>query len=439
MRKRLALLAAATTLLVLVAFLVPLALLVRTVAADRAVSRATLQSQALSSVVATGDPGTLRLILEQLNNDTESPVTVFLSDGSALGEPARRTAAVELAAQGRSLAVEVPGGRQILVSVQGRAEGPAVIATFVPDEQLQRGVRRAWLILLGLGVGLVLVGVVVADRLAHTLVRPVSELASVSHRLARGDLAARARPQGPPEFRDVALALNHLAGRIRGLLREEREAVADLSHRLRTPMTALRLDAEALSDPDEAERLGADVDRLERAISQAIHDTRRRGEAGTGAAATCDATAVVAERVEFWSVLAEETDRTARVDLPAGPVPVRVAVADLAGLVDALLGNVFAHTPDGTGFAVALAARPDGGARLTIADDGPGFPANQLEQLVSRGTSLGNSTGLGLDIAVRVAEASGGGLGLSSGADGGARVTVDLGAPTDATDGPTEA
>ncbi|MEQ4724849.1 HAMP domain-containing protein [Nonomuraea sp. B19D2] len=86
--------------------------------------------------------------------------------------------------------------------------------------------------------------------LALAVTRPVDGLARVSHRLAGGDLTARAEPGGPPEVRSVALALNHLAGRIDGLLAAERESVADLSHRLRTPLTGLRLDAESLRDPE---------------------------------------------------------------------------------------------------------------------------------------------------------------------------------------------
>lgn len=427
MRRRLALLAAATTSLVLVAFLVPLALLVRTVAADRAVNAATLQAQSLTSVVATTDRSTLRLTLEQINATAADPFTVFLSDGTVLGAPAARTAAVKLAASGRSLTVATAGGLQVLVSVQGAAGRSGVIATFVPDAELRRGVARAWLILLALGVTLVVVGVGVADRLARTMVRPIGELSAVSHRLARGDLDARAHPGGSPEIRDVATGLNHLAARIGDLLREEREAAADLSHRLRTPLTALRLDAEALHDPGEADRVSADIDALERAVTQAISDARRATANTAAGAASCDATEVVRERVEFWSALAEDTDRAVDVALAARPLRVRLPRGELAACVDALLGNVFAHTPDGTGFAVSLTDLPGGGARLVIADQGPGFPASSTGGLLQRGTSGAGSTGLGLDVARRAADASGGNLILGRTPGGGAQVTLDLG------------
>ena len=65
--------------------------------------------------------------------------------------------------------------------------------------------------------------------------------------------------------------------------------MADLSHRLRTPLTALRLDAEALRDPDEAERISSDVDALERAVTQAINDARRSATTQGAEETSCDA------------------------------------------------------------------------------------------------------------------------------------------------------
>ncbi|MGR6317608.1 HAMP domain-containing sensor histidine kinase [Micromonospora soli] len=423
MRARLALLVAAVSVLVLTAFLVPLALLVRTVAADRATVRATADAQSLVPVVGTADPDTLRLTVEQLAAASHRQVSVYLPDGTVLGTPVPRTPAVALAARGQSLTAESAGGREVVIAVQGLPAGTGVIRTLVPRSELTAGVTRAWLVLALLGVLLVLVGLVVADRLAHTLVRPIAALSTVSHRLANAELDARVEPAGPAELREVAGALNHLAGRIQVLLREEREQVADLSHRLRTPLTVLRLEAESLRDPDDAARLTAAVDGLERAVTGVIRQARWRSSAPDGRAG-CDAAAVVGERVAFWSVLAEDTGRTVTLDLAPGPLPVGVSADELAAAADALLGNVFAHTPDGTPFTVRLAPDPAGVA-LTIADAGPGMPAGA----VRRGASRAGSTGLGLDIADRAARASGGRLELRSGPDGGAVVLLRLGAP----------
>jgi len=418
-RQRLALLVAAAMTLVLAAFLIPLALLVRTVAADRALSRATTEAQALVPVVATADRQALTLAIEETAARSGRTLTVFLPDGTVLGAPVARTPGVELASRGSSVTVSGDGGREILIAV-GTSQGNAVIRTVVGAGEMTRGVQRAWLILALLGLVLLGLGIAVADRLARSIVQPVAALAGVSHRLAAGDTDARAGFGGPPEVRAVAAALNHLAARIQDLLRAEREAVADLSHRLRTPLTALRLEADALADPAEAARVGGHVATLDRAVTSVIEEARRRGS-GPG---ECDAAEVVAERVAFWTVLAEDQGRTFDTDLAPGPLPVGVTGTDLAACVDALLGNVFSHTPDGVGFAVRLAARPGGGAVLTVADRGPGFAGADPFR---RGASGAGSSGLGLDIVRQTAVSSGGTT--RAGTDGGAVVTVELGPP----------
>jgi signal transduction histidine kinase len=133
----------------------------------------------------------------------------------------------------------------------------------------------------------------------------------------------------------------------------------------------------------------------------------------------------VRERAAFWSVLAEDQGRDYSVEVPAVPLPVRCAGGDLGEAVDALLGNVFAHTEDGCAVGVVLAAEPGGGARITVEDAGQGFPGTAV---VTRGTSGSGSTGLGLDIARRTAEHSGGSLVLAhSDRLGGAAAVLLLG------------
>jgi len=431
MRFRVILLVVATSSLVLVSFLVPLALVLRSFAAAQVVSTANLQAQNLAPLVTTLDTSNLRLAVDQVNaENTSTPVTIFMPGGREIGPRAPSSKAVLLARNGRSFTTVSSRGAEVLVAVEGLPAGTAVIRTFVPNQALRHGVARAWLLLGGLGLGLLALSVVVADQLARSLVRPIVALARASDYLATGDLSARATVAGPPEVRRAGAGLNRLAVRIGDLLAHERETVADLSHRLRTPLTALRIDAESLRDPGEMAQLRADVDAVERTVNEIIREARR--PTGEGSGVLCDASLVINERAAFWQPLAEDQERPMTVEVAGGPLLVRASREDLAACADILLENVFSHTPEGLAFAVRLSRRAGGGAWLVVADDGPGFPHADPTQ---RGLSGGGSTGLGLDIARRIAEASGGTLTVGRSPSGGGSVTLGLGPPARTPDG----
>ncbi|GAA0468093.1 HAMP domain-containing sensor histidine kinase [Streptomyces olivaceiscleroticus] len=460
MRLRILLVTALTTALVLAALLVPLAILTRSHAADRATADATARAQSLAAGIGTalahpgpeGSRATAASLVTAANGASLPQTSVILADGTVLGPPARVTDAVRLARYGRAFAYAPPGGGQVvLVPVQGTSGGTAVVHVALTDQQLYAGTLPSWLAFAGLGVGLVLLGLLVADRLGARLVGSTQRLAKVADRLAAGDLTARAEPEGPPELRLVAGELNNLAGRIEGFLTAERENAADLAHRLRTPVAALRLDAEGLRDPAEAERIAADVAALEHSVDEVIRTARKPlreaagyggavGPGGRGGNAPCvDLAAVARERADFWRPLAEDQGRTLGFHAPDAPVPVRADEAELAAAVDALIGNVFDHTPEGVGMRLSVSAaehghqggaagaRTGGGGVLVIEDDGPGFPEGHVPQ---RGKSGGGSTGLGLDIVRRVAEESGGSTVLTTalGASGRGAVQGDGGA-----------
>jgi signal transduction histidine kinase len=95
------------------------------------------------------------------------------------------------------------------------------------------------------------------------------------------------------------------------------------------------------------------------------------------------------------------------VEMPPTSLPVRVSAQNLAACVDILLENVFAHTPEGTALSVRVSPRAGGSPWVVVSDNGPGFSHADPAR---RGMSSAGSTGLGLDIARRIAEASGGTL-----------------------------
>ena len=438
MRRRIVLLVVGMTTLVVVAFAVPLAVLIRHNVYNDAVRA--LSDEANRIAVYLHNEQTdhtaaqITAYLKTLSNDRVA--SVELGDGRVLGTlpPGDRASLPQPpdhepgddhggGGPGGPLnqTVGFGGGKLAQLAVPGR-DGFSIVRVYASDAKLHDGETGWWLLLAGASIGLLLIGVGAAELLTRRIVRPLVETAGTARALSVGDTGARAPTDGPREVADVGVALNRLADRIDELIAEERETVANLSHRLRTPLTALRLEAEGLRDPADAERVGTHVSALERMLTSVIRSARRPQREGR--LPSCDATAVVGERVAFWSALAEDQQRRSTVSLPSRPVLVRASAEDLAAAVDALLENVIAHTPEGTAFDVTLTQVAEG-ARLELSDDGPGLPPEEPV----RGRSDRGSSGLGLDIARRCAEATGGTLTLGAGPSGGALITLDLRAP----------
>lgn len=423
MRRQLVLVALATTTMITLAFLLPLALLIREVAQERALTGARQVAQSLAPLLSAGDADTLALGVQSVAAGTTGSVSVILPSGEVVGpEP---TAAARAAADSRTATtVEVEGGVAVLTPLLDDSGATTTVQVVVPDGALRRGVTASWLVLGGLGIVLIVGATLVADRLGRSLVVPAREIAGAARRLAHGERDARAPRSGPPELADAAVALNTLADRIDALLAGEREAAADLSHRLRTPLTALRLDIEALGDDEPARRLGRDLDELERAVDRVIREAR---EPGTRVDPRVDLAALVRRRVAFWGPLAEEEQRPVEVEIPsAASLPTDVPEAELEAAIDALVGNVLGHTPPGTGLRVAVRDLGDR-VELLVEDDGPGWPQGDVR---GRGVSGAGSTGLGLDIVIRTAERHGGSAELTSSATGGAAVRMLLPRPS---------
>jgi len=420
MRRRLVLVALATTAMVAIAFLIPLAILVRTVARNQAIIEAERIAQSLTPVLALGaQPDRVEAVLPPSGPDV---VTVYLADGTVVGDARPPDDAVRLARDGKANFSVAHGGTVDVYTPVVRADGTDVVRVTVPRSELREGVLQSWVALTAVAVALVAVAVLVADRLAASIRRPVQALADTARQLSAGEAEARVEPAGPAEVADVGRAVNELADRIDDLRAAEREMVADLSHRLRTPLTALRLDAEGLDGP-AAERVAADVSAMEDAVNQLIAEARAPSAGGGG---TTDMVAVAAERSAFWAVLAEDQHRPWTVTLAPGPLRVALPEHDVAAALDALIGNVFAHTPEGAPVRVDVAVdRTVGGGLVVLAvdDGGPGIDGDHV---VTRGVSGSRSTGLGLDIARRTATAAGGVLKIGRAELGGARVELRL-------------
>ena len=371
MRRRLAWVFVALAVMLAVGFLVPLARSVSSQARLRALAGAQSDARGVATALAAvaGSTGTVPGTTEVefvLNSFGSPDLMVILSDGTVLGSNIPVEQALELALAG-SVVAEVTGGAAAIVPVAFGGGELIVVTAFVDHNTLREGVTSSWLILTALGLIVVIGSVPIADRFAVTIVRPVRDLSDAAHRWAGGDLTARVAPGGPPEVAESGRAFNQLAERLTDLLAAERERVADLSHRLRTPLAALRLQAESTNDPDQRAALITDIVHMESEVTALIEDVRRSEVDGP---ASSDLAEVAEARMGFWQVVAAAQDRTATMVRPDDPIPVGVAAADVLAVLDNLVQNVLTHTEAGVAFNVSVTADPP---TLTVADEGEGL------------------------------------------------------------------
>ncbi|MFH8528470.1 sensor histidine kinase [Streptomyces tendae] len=422
----------AVTAMVVVAFAVPLGLVIREMARDRAFSNAEREAAAVAPALSiTTDREQLERVVASAGSDAGMAVHIPAPEdrsGGATDIGRQRATDEDIAAvrrMGRASTTEVGGGSTLLQPVALSSGEIAVVEVYVPESEVTNGVGTAWAVLAAVGAALIVGSVAVADRLGVRMVQPARRLVDGAHELGEGKLGARVPVEGPDELRRAAVAFNSMADQVVQLLANERELAADLSHRLRTPLTVLRLNAASLGDGPAAEQTRAAVEQLEREVDTIIRTARdaKPQTAAAGPGAGCDAAEVVRERMGFWSALAEDEGRKWRVAGADRPVRIPVARADLAASLDALLGNVFRHTPEGTAFAVDLHNGEDA-VIVLVSDAGTGIADPEAAMARGRGSGTDGSTGLGLDIVRRMAESTGGDVRIGSSVLGGTEVRI---------------
>ena len=428
LRMRILALSTGLTAVVLILFAVPLAIALGQAATDRAIQESEFVTQGVADYLSTGNftQRQSEAFVKRVNERNGTQVAVLLPGGIAIG--ASLPADTPVPRSGETYqsegdsdhddlgAVTQPRTTKLhdgwLIDVQATSKtGRALVRGYVGENVIRREVQGGWAWVGGGAAALLILSVAGAELVSRRLTRPLVATASTARALSSGDLDARAPLGGAREISQLSTALNQLADRIEDLLASERETIADLSHRLRTPMTAIRLDVEALPDSDKSRELARHVAQLERTLTTVISNARLPQKSAT--LRRCDASQVIRDRVAFWTPLAEDQGRSVTVSVPDAVIDVSCSSDDLAASVDALLENVVAHTPEGSALHVELADGPDH-AVLEIIDHGAGIPQGSSH----RGRSDRGSTGLGLDIARSCAESSGGSLDIRRGTDG---------------------
>jgi len=377
---------------------------------------------AIAAVIVLGVPLGLvgsRLVRNDAHTTLEreaDAVAGAVEDDLEAGRAIRLARASRLVAAGHSIAITGPSGRLIagvptspgMMSATSPAVRRVSVTVAAPAGEVDERVRHLWLVIGLLAAGGIAAAVALGLLQGRRFARPLERLAEISARLGAGDFSARAGRQRLPEVDALAGALDRSAERVAQLVQRERAFSANVSHQLRTPLTAIRLRLEELAAmPDAAVRAEAlaalaESERMERTVKDLLA-LARQGAAGV--VGPIDAAAILRRRAAVWTASFRAHARS--LDVRAGGAAIAMASAGaLEQALDVLLDNALRH---GGGTVAAEMRLVEGYVIVSVGDEGDGVAVGVLPGLFE-GRSGG---GIGLPLARALIEAGGGRLRLS--------------------------
>ena len=300
-----------------------------------------------------------------------------------------------------------------------------------PTSEVDERVRRYWLILAAIAAVVLAVAVALAGGFARWIVRPLSRVDAAAGEVAAGNLNVGVPATGPPELRRLAASFNEMVAKLEALLHSQEQFVADASHQLRTPLTALRLRLENLAPQGEAlgdEELEGALDELER-LSALVDGllTLARADRAASAPAELDVASALDERVDAWSALAEEQRVQLRVQADGRPHAL-VTPGRIEQVLDNLLANALEVAPAGSSIEFT-AEHSDPWVEIRVRDRGPGMSPEEIAHAFDRFWRAGADEagiGLGLAIVQRLVLADGGEIELQPREAGGLEAILRL-------------
>jgi signal transduction histidine kinase len=451
LRLLLALTSAYVVLLAVVALEVPLGIALR----DRVDAEVRQQASAQAAIVAAtaadlltpAHRAQLQALVERTAAATRGRVLVVNRRGTVLADSAGAAMRGESYASRPEIATALRG-RSVQEIRRSNTLAADLLTTAAPTVQrgrpagavritqsvaaVDRAVRRSWIALALLGLLVLGLAAAVGALVARRVARPVSRLERAAEQVAAGDLSVTADVGGTREQRSLARSFNEMTARLAKLLRSHQDFVADASHQLRTPLTALRLrleEADAALDGDdpavareELRAASGEAQRLTRIVEELLVLTRAPGERPP--AEDVDLGSAAIEAVDRWAPAAA-TRAIELIAEPRSPGPVQASSGDLDRVLDALIENALAYSPSGTTVAVVAEA-----AAMHVADEGPGLQEGEAEAVFERfrrgraGRGTPGGSGLGLAIARELAGRWNATVTLTPRETGGTRATV---------------
>jgi two-component system OmpR family sensor kinase len=330
----------------------------------------------------------------------------------------------------------------LVVTVPAHSNGAVQIS--YPTSALDERVWEVWRLRALLAVGILAVAAGLGAVAVRRLTRPLAEVQAMAGRLSDGDLTARCAVSGPPETQTLARALNSGAERLETLIAAQRVFVADASHQLRTPLTALRLSLDNIADGVDDVAVREDVERATREVvrmSGLVNGllVLARAEARTGGVEPVQLADEIEQRIAVWRLAGDERGVRFRRTGAWGAEPVVLASpGQVEQILDNVLSNALAVSPDGASITVDVQVGGDG-VVLEVSDEGPGMTADEKARAFDRfwrgpGRTGQAGSGLGLAIVRQLVTDAGGAVVLDDAPTGGLTVRISW-RPAPATSG----
>ena len=275
--------------------------------------------------------------------------------------------------------------------------------------------------------------VAIATGGMRRMTRPMESLIEAAHRIESGDYSAQVPERGTPDLRSVARAFNSMSARLKASDEQRRSFLADVTHELRTPLSVIRGQAEAIADgiyEGDAAHVAPILDATE-TLDRLVEDLRTMVLTDAGNLVLhkepTDIAALASDAVEAFQTQADTAGVTLSSDLADNLPAVEVDPARIRGVLGNLLSNAIRHTPSGGSVKVTVSATGDA-ANVIVADTGEGIPPELLPHVFERFVKGPSSpgSGLGLAIAHDIVAAHGGRLEIASEPGSGTQVRLAL-------------
>jgi signal transduction histidine kinase len=289
----------------------------------------------------------------------------------------------------------------------------------------------------GLLVPVLIVAVIVvamAFRALRRMTGPLDDLAAAAERIERGDYSTRVFPGRSARTYTLVSAFNKMSARLESVDKDRRAFLADAAHELRTPLSIIAGQIEAIEDgvyPADAAHL-APIHAQIKVLEQLIDDMRTVSLAEGGSLALnlqpTDLGATIDQQVAAFQTQATAAGIELRTDYPSGLAKATADEQRLGQVLANLLSNAVRHTPRGGHVTVSARESAVGMLEITIKDDGTGIAADLLPRVFDRFAKEDGSggSGLGLAICKDLVEAMGGQIRAESRPDQGTTVSFSL-------------